>query len=266
MHYQPLKRASLPTIPCLVNGFLQHKEYMSRLSITASTITKRSRGSTAVKIMSTSPGSVESPSETLNVSDKERENKNGYGNIVKQMRIKGVTLRQILEDDNGFNEFARHLTKEFCIENLLFILELQQCLISLNLESDKIESSDLNVLLPENAPKSQIVSTKDIYLQFAELFKKYIANDAYFCVNISGGTRGRFYEKLEYDDKDNKKSMDVIVNYLKEKDDMDKYALFELFDDARREIFELMNFAFVRFRKTGPFQEIAAKLVDAPDP
>ena len=71
----------------------------------------------------------------------------------------------IYRHENGFNEFARHLTKEFCIENLLFIVELQQWQTSLGLEMGKIESSDLNISLLDNAPKSQIVASGDCYIQ-----------------------------------------------------------------------------------------------------
>ena len=54
----------------------------------------------------------------------------------------------------------------------------------------------------------------------------------------------------------------MIVGYLKQGDNMDGYALYELFEDARSDIFQLMNFAFVRFKNTNPFHDIAMELVN----
>ena len=66
--------------------------------------------------------------------------------------------------------------------------------------------------------------------------------------------------QLEYDDNDNKQTTEMIVDYLKQRENVDKYELFTLFDNARREIFELLTFAFIRFKNTEQFIEIAKTL------
>ena len=261
MHYQSLVRANLPRNPCKVNGYLLHLQQSQRISFTPSGtlgtgIEQSGAGSSRGSVNRTMTFTLESTNTIPSKSGYEKGKDDGKHRRTRKVSS-SVTLKNILEDKNGFTQFARHLTKEFCIENLLFIVELQQWQTALELELGRIESNDLGVSLPTNAPRSQIVAADDCYLQFTKLFKKYIINDAYFCVNISGLTRKKFYLQLEYDDNENKKTNEIMVQYLKDRGNIDEYALLTMFDAARREIFELLSFAFIRFKNTEEFREIA---------
>merc|ERR1711920_572430 len=50
----------------------------------------------------------------------------------KDVEMQTVALKDILESRHLFNLFARHLTREWCLENLLFFVETQQWLKSLS--------------------------------------------------------------------------------------------------------------------------------------
>merc|ERR1712228_316133 len=70
-------------------------------------------------------------------------------------------IKQLLESKDGFDAFARHLSKEFCLENLLFFVETQQWLLYLTRMSsyrDCINYDDdlIHIRLHATCPKSQI--------------------------------------------------------------------------------------------------------------
>lgn len=193
-----------------------------------------------------------------------------------------VTLRDILLSKHGFHVFARHLTREFSIENLLFFVETHQWLRTL-LSNRTFSSYSiipnaenlLNIEFHEKVPQSNIVlcgSENDdeqkqeyanddtVYIQCVQLFKKYICNDAYFCVNISYPTRMNIYSYFDYSDglyphsrndaKAKSAEMKNLVNSLKKSvtngDQM--LLIFKIFENARHEIFQLLHHSFARFK------------------
>eukprot|EP01083_Nonionella_stella_P034927 95490_1 len=216
-------------------------------------------------------------------------------------------LRQVLESKHGFNSFARHLTKEFCLENLLFFVETQQWLHALgrkqkykdcimtqmvatapslqdnvsiemftNNKNNKLTHDLIQIHFPETAPKSIIVehdqhanadtNKKDDefpsdqeYLQCVALFKKYIANEACFCINIDSITRNQLYAVFNgvlYSNKDSE-----IVEHLRKKSSINAHNLFHLFDGCRSQIFQLLTFAYQRFQKTEEYRLWAERYV-----
>eukprot|EP01084_Bolivina_argentea_P030191 55979_1 len=106
-------------------------------------------------------------------------NDNSLPNMTHLTRTNSFTIRMrdVLENKNGFKLFARHLTKEFSIENLLFFIETNQWinmiisqLIATSNDSDNplgnknddeqnVINKLLRIKLPKNAPKSRILSS-----------------------------------------------------------------------------------------------------------
>eukprot|EP01084_Bolivina_argentea_P069942 127211_1 len=74
----------------------------------------------------------------------------------KTNELNHINLRRVLSDSDGFNCFARHLTKEFCLENLLFIVETQQWLTSLLMKEEYQKFIDTDILNKMNINKTHI--------------------------------------------------------------------------------------------------------------
>eukprot|EP01083_Nonionella_stella_P117693 351033_1 len=197
-------------------------------------------------------------------------------------------IRHILQDDNGFNLFARHLTKEFSMENMLFVLETQQWIhfiLGLHQENpysvaNSNQSSAFvelcSIKFPDNVPKSSIIQSPvhvsaeeeitvemddmnqtaltdedKVYLCAVEIFQKYIINRAYFCINISYDHRAQLYALFGWND--SKQSIEsVMVKHLKERD-LSLLELMHIFDDVRIEVYKLMANGFRRFKVTGEY-------------
>eukprot|EP01084_Bolivina_argentea_P319880 554879_1 len=208
--------------------------------------------------------------------------------------LHSLGLQQILSDKHGFNEFARHLTKEFCLENLLFIVETQQWLQSLaknenylyivndSINNKKKGSLTLKLEFPDSAPKSRILqNNSDInnthnienkenenkmdlpsfseYLQCVELFNKYIRNSAYFSVNISSRTRDELYEIFGFNDSSVRPDIYQMTRILND-NKMSKEKLFNLFEAPRKQIFQLLMYTYSRFKQTDEFIQLNEKI------
>eukprot|EP01084_Bolivina_argentea_P004120 7803_1 len=189
-------------------------------------------------------------------------------------------IRQILQNEIGFNEFARHLTRELCIENLLFLVETSQWLDVLS-EQYGFTEDILQLKFTDSAPKSPIVDKYNIginnlkvvqigvhdlpcdneYLQSVLLFEKYISNDAIFCVNISGMCRKKLYKQFGYGD-DNKRGNDDMLKVLQQ-DKITHEQLFNLFDESRQEVLLLLLSAFRRFKRTEQYEKVCNAISDA---
>eukprot|EP01083_Nonionella_stella_P097108 272969_1 len=221
MHYQPLKTCMLPTNPCRAFEFVRSDYNTQHELCTIESVATR-------------------------VSDGE------------------VSLKRILNNPDGFTNFARHLTRCFCIENLLFLVETQQWLSQF--QSTKVVQNSENpvvdvcaFILPPNAPTSTIVTKGNEYDQSAQLFTKYIVNDAYFCINISSTTRDALYEQFGYSDDHQNLSKEMIVQHLKQSVSIDD--LFHLFGESRKEVFRLLNGPYRAFMKTDAFQELRENIL-----
>eukprot|EP01084_Bolivina_argentea_P072382 131423_1 len=195
------------------------------------------------------------------------------------------TLKQIVRDDNGFNLFARHLTKEFCLENLLFFVETQQWLNSLKKSHSVVDNQSelLTIKFTDTAPKSRIIAqtqsqsdnciktdieqmdnypTTEEYLQCISIFKKYIANDAYFCINIDSAARLELYNvfgcNMNY--ASNRNNENLMIEALQNTSGIDVNKLFHLFDASRTQIYQLLLFAFARFKRTDEYKSLISSM------
>ena len=128
------------------------------------------------------------------------------------------------------------------------------------------------------------------YLQSVRLFGKYIANDSYFCINVSSKVRSNLYQLLGYNEHDKMNEDDLVENLksnLKKNErnnnmkgpngglqkepnmirvrskshhnDKNIDDLFHVFDIPRAETFQLMNYAVSRFKHTKRYKAWISK-------
>eukprot|EP01083_Nonionella_stella_P014234 40024_1 len=197
----------------------------------------------------------------------------------------GLTLPDILGTKHGFNHFARYLTRQFAIENLLFFVETQQWLEMLRTKNAYRMSEEndvdvgvhsfgwrhlLGIKLSDYVPKSRIVMNDEKVdntiqypsdvecLQCVQLFKKYVMNEASFCVNIDGNERTRLYGLFGCNKKDkiNGNDDEYMMQKLKESTTSDVSKVFHIWDGCRRQIYQLLNYAFFRFSKSPEFKQV----------
>eukprot|EP00485_Elphidium_margaritaceum_P022840 CAMPEP_0202712634 /NCGR_PEP_ID=MMETSP1385-20130828/43549_1 /ASSEMBLY_ACC=CAM_ASM_000861 /TAXON_ID=933848 /ORGANISM="Elphidium margaritaceum" /LENGTH=424 /DNA_ID=CAMNT_0049372723 /DNA_START=477 /DNA_END=1751 /DNA_ORIENTATION=- len=94
----------------------------------------------------------------------------------------------------------------------------------------------------------------DPWLQCVKLFRKYVANGSYFCINISGENRIKIYEYFGYDTTSTTVD-EELVEVLKEKCNNDMQQLMRIFDVARYSVFRLMIYSVSRFEASDVYQE-----------
>eukprot|EP01084_Bolivina_argentea_P065684 119731_1 len=212
-----------------------------------------------------------------------------------QMRL---SLIDILQNEIGFSSFARHLAKQFCIENLLFFIETSQfieyVLAKIRLEQEQYiyDDSNLWILFPENAPKSEIIhslhqkrTTRSVlvgtgflddeieynnnekhensndenvvdesYLFAVKIFLKYIVHRAYFCINISSDEQYGLYSIFRYIDSIDIPEKDMAKNLSENKVNLKE--LIHVFDGSRFATFKLMLNGFSRFKMSDEFAKV----------
>eukprot|EP01084_Bolivina_argentea_P087396 157842_1 len=237
--------------------------------------------------------------------------------------LNDLNLKQVLQHEIGFEYFSRHLSKEYCIENILFFVETHQWLLSLLMKKEyqKFVATDilniinetenqaktnkhmhqlsasignifgvtvtvdtyvsdeqlLTIMFPDNAPKSRIVTDNfdneenvehdenddypsvNEYMQCIKIFKKFITNSAYFCVNIDSASRYGLYQIFGFKEYDSSQKEEDIVKILKNKTKMTRTELFHLFDGCRTQVYQLLNFAFMRFKITKEYKKLKQK-------
>eukprot|EP01084_Bolivina_argentea_P143535 252001_1 len=103
----------------------------------------------------------------LSVGDAEDANRkvgHHYGISLNSLSNRQI-FTEIMKSHEAFNAYAHHLTKEFCLENLLFFIETQQWIQSLAKKQSYVEyvedemyRSDLySIELTKQLPRSEIV-------------------------------------------------------------------------------------------------------------
>ena len=100
------------------------------------------------------------------------------------------------------------------------------------------------------------MSITDPWMQCVLLFKKYIVNGSYFCINISGESRDKLYQIFGFEDgfdADTKFDNESICDALKEKCS-NLNELFHVFDEQRKEISYLMQISMSRFMQTDEYK------------
>ena len=164
----------------------------------------------------------------------------------------------VCQSRENFDEFMAHLSDEWNVESLCFIVEIiqfkekhlnissqNQTKININTKYDNNEESDNNIgyylRFPQNvAPKSNIVhsTNHDIRQQIILLYKKYIVWDSQLAINVS------------YEAREAVKSIVNDIKYINNKKNEgsnDDYNIL-MFDDCLKEVGRLLDDSWFRFR------------------
>eukprot|EP00485_Elphidium_margaritaceum_P018264 CAMPEP_0202727342 /NCGR_PEP_ID=MMETSP1385-20130828/185072_1 /ASSEMBLY_ACC=CAM_ASM_000861 /TAXON_ID=933848 /ORGANISM="Elphidium margaritaceum" /LENGTH=334 /DNA_ID=CAMNT_0049393581 /DNA_START=810 /DNA_END=1814 /DNA_ORIENTATION=+ len=110
------------------------------------------------------------------------------------------------EDDRNWNRFMRHLQAEMAVENLCFILEVNQFkmqfaqdpeLLAVFATTDKVMVHDEEIgwlmKLPPGLPTSSIIASDLNHdKQISKIYEKYISADALLAINIGFDARSEF--------------------------------------------------------------------------
>lgn len=108
----------------------------------------------------------------------------------------------------------------------------------------------MNIKLPDSLPKSEIIQNNelDIYQKCYQLFKKYIMENAYFCINISYDTRNAFYKNfgVQYSNNFKLNNQHDMVQYLRT--NFKEFEIHRLFNRVLYEVYELIKIANDRFQ------------------
>ena len=171
-------------------------------------------------------------------------------------------LAQIVESDDGYEQFANFLEQEFSVENILFITEyvqLKNAMCEIGALKEALNALELSypLSLPDSAPNSsisrvfteQMKSTSDsdeqiincaVYTATNELYSKYIdSSRALLEINISSGIRARLQNIFKSADDDAPgNAIEIIMPLL---------------ENATREIAYLINDSAFRFRQTANY-------------
>eukprot|EP01084_Bolivina_argentea_P166979 289877_1 len=170
----------------------------------------------------------------------------------------------VLKDDELIHLFAKHLLKEFSIENILFLIETHQfiqCIIN-QIDIDKKSNILNNIKYASIIPESTIVkqlkqsqestSLNDVYTASAKLILKYIDYDeSYFTINISSETReitnDVFGLMTIQSNKQSGKSKSEQINEFMSKKNITVQQIYNVFHLSRMEIFGLCKHTLSRF-------------------
>ena len=164
-----------------------------------------------------------------------------------------LDLYEILRNDVLFDAFMQHLIKEFCMENLLALIEFTQfkkhIIETFNINSEDLIEAGLNLRyeFPADVPLSDIVHARStssehststceqygVHIQYKimayRLYNKYIKSASKFELNLSHQSRKRLHELMrcyhEWINNDNFQEMEMV----------------KLFDPCLAELVSLLN-------------------------
>eukprot|EP01084_Bolivina_argentea_P281532 481708_1 len=181
-----------------------------------------------------------------------------------------VQMQTILKDENSFEQFMQHLSKEWSMELLVALIEISQMqsvmktyfnIESSNDDTMKLLSVQDSLLQNESIPESYVVYHKsvkglleeyDIYVtskdeHFTEdkinefkiklfvLYKKYIVSGSELQINLS------------YEQKSRLDSLMSNVNYFINNVNIAQDELFSLYHDVNMELVKLLTHSYYRF-------------------
>jgi len=185
-----------------------------------------------------------------------------------------IKLRTLLQEERGFELFMRWLTKEWSSENLLFTLETAQFQMELEAYGHKksglspvddkkgkrySKCNTINFVPPKSLPQSDIVygADTDLLEKASKLIAKYIASDAVFLINISGSASLSVLERIEDIAELKESQLDWLSGPTDE-------GLMTLFDEAQKQVWDMMEGSFLRFKGTPGFRSFAAHIEATP--
>ena len=187
-----------------------------------------------------------------------------------------MTIDGVWNDKESLDAFALYCLKEFSVENMIFLIEINEFKSVLHkmFRDNNIDISndiskkyfDLQSYIPKSAIVGDINTTDineyDTKLEaVTKLFIKYYLNDSKFGINISYETRQDICQLFNinmnhYNDiSSSKYDIKWFVNKLNESSNIELKDLCFIFDNSFKEIYKLIRDTFQRFKLTKEYQD-----------
>eukprot|EP01084_Bolivina_argentea_P138879 244404_1 len=107
-----------------------------------------------------------------------------------------MSLEEIVSIKDGFDLFADHLVKEFCIESLLFLFEMMQIKDQL-LTTNLLDENEVGIMVKLNCERihrtrrdsGNISSVDTLKENLRHIVNSYIDGDSDYSINIASRTR-----------------------------------------------------------------------------
>eukprot|EP01084_Bolivina_argentea_P170579 295580_1 len=162
-----------------------------------------------------------------------------------------VTLDHILSDKYGLKLFARHLVKEYCVENLLCLIEInywkQICLNDSKCDVNNLKNEIIDFKFNQNVSLNEI--NTDTMQHWCNIYVKYInTTTASLEINISSRSRRKIqniYKRLQI--------------YSEDKCIIDCNELNNSFNGAIKEIKQNLEDSLSRLRNTNDYKQWEAE-------
>ena len=196
----------------------------------------------------------------------------GYGHYEIDL---SNNLSHMWNNPNLLNSFAIYCLREFSIENIIFLIEANEFnnalykLYHYKRNKKRIENTIPNkrFKLKKHIPKSAIINNINISDQteqytklraFVGLFIKYCFVNSQFSINISYESRERLHNLFGFKnmkcDINLKYAHEILMDKLKNNNDLDINELCFLFDDSIKEITKLVEYKFNKYKNTKGYQ------------
>ena len=183
---------------------------------------------------------------------------------------KNITMNDVWNDEDLLDTFALYCLKEFAVENILFLIEINEfnhVLYSMYYQNTNTHNTMVNKrfqpqkFIPQSAIVRNINTTDlneyDTKLEaVAKLLIKYYLNDSKFNINVSYNTRIRLCELfgINRDNYSNihgsRYEINWFINNLRQNDTVIIEELCFIFDDSFKEIHKLIGYTYQRFKQT----------------
>eukprot|EP01083_Nonionella_stella_P000333 958_1 len=182
---------------------------------------------------------------------------------------KRIRFKDIMDDRVGLESFCNHLSREFGLESILFLIEVARFKSIIHASKREIvdnicdivhiDYSDtfaaVNIVKSGWLPIDPRMHTQTPYQLALNLYDKYIEENADLCINISYLNRNTIYREFQ-------SLAQINMDHLNATTQTAHFeALYEIFDGAFSEIWRLINMdSYARYRVTKEYRRLEAVL------
>eukprot|EP01083_Nonionella_stella_P070965 190263_1 len=171
--------------------------------------------------------------------------------LAASLELKSIKLDEILQNNEHFTCFMKHLANEFSMELLLSLVEFIQFkqLIHEQMQDTSTEQPNAHlqfsdIELAKCIPQSSIVHDPEDELEVKALkiYNKYVAVGSEWEINVHSAVRQQLMHRFD------------VTYHAKSKDESIEWtppALYIVFDDCSQEMMKLLRYSLTRF-KTKP--------------
>eukprot|EP01083_Nonionella_stella_P162460 533385_1 len=187
--------------------------------------------------------------------------------------FKRISFRQIMDHRAGIESFCNHLSREFGLESILFLLEVTQFKAIIHARKPEIpdnictlmrvkhsDTFSVNITNIRWLPIDPRMHTQTPYQVALHLYDKYVDESADLCINISYINRNQIYRDFQSLAKNNMDHRDGTTQTAHLE------AMFALFDGAFSEIWRLIAMdSYRRYRATEECDRVIASVFSEDD-